>query len=124
MNIPKRLDTDPDVSFSGSPTVSPMTAASWALLPLPHFLCPPGVPRSSMYFVNSPFSTHFLALSQAPPVLDWEMAICTPDVMPPASNPVTACTPNKYPAAMGPNTSKYYTFPFLCIPKYYWDAEQ
>jgi len=56
----------PDVSFSGSPTVSPTTAA----------LC------GSVFFLKgSPFSSklpasiYFFALSQAPPVFEKEIAI-------------------------------------------------
>jgi hypothetical protein len=44
----------PAVSLNGSPTVSPMTAALWASLPLPPWW---------------PSSMYFLALSQAPPEL-------------------------------------------------------
>ena len=49
----------PDVSFSGSPTVSPTTAALCSSEPLP--------PRL-------PASMYFLALSQAPPELDEAIA--------------------------------------------------
>ena len=44
----------PDVSLKGSPTVSPTTVAEWVSDPLPP---------------KFPFSTYFLALSQAPPAL-------------------------------------------------------
>ena len=46
------LIAGPAVSLKGSPTVSPVTAALWASLPLPPWW---------------PSSMYFLALSQAPP---------------------------------------------------------
>ena len=48
------LSAGPAVSLNGSPTVSPMTAALWASLPLPPWW---------------PSSMYFLALSHAPPAL-------------------------------------------------------
>lgn len=38
---------------------------------------------------------YFLALSQAPPVLDIDTAICTPDTRPPASTPARQRVPNR-----------------------------
>lgn len=57
----------PDVSFSGSPIVSPITAALWIYEP---FLTT--FPSSS--FIK-PASIYFFALSHAPPVFDDEIAI-------------------------------------------------
>jgi hypothetical protein len=57
----------PEVSLSGSPTVSPITAALCASEPLP--------PMARACSVL-PASRYFLALSHAPPVLDALMAIC------------------------------------------------
>src|SRR5687768_495543 len=53
-----------EVSLKGSPTVSPMTEASWS-----------GVP-----FIFSSVSTIFLALSQAPPALAMKMAWNSPNI--------------------------------------------
>src|SRR6266576_2555183 len=53
VNLMTGLSATEDVSLNGSPTVSPMTVASWS-----------GVP-----FCLSSTSTIFLALSQAPPAL-------------------------------------------------------
>jgi hypothetical protein len=44
---------------------------------------------------------YFFALSQAPPVFENEMAICTPDTIAPASKPETAPGPNKTPTTRG-----------------------
>jgi hypothetical protein len=57
INLIKMLLEGPEVSLSGSPTVSPTTAALWTSLPL-------GWP------IIFPASINFLALSQAPPELD------------------------------------------------------
>src|SRR6185437_9717753 len=59
----------PAVSLNGSPTVSPITVAAWASLPLPTYW---------------PSSTNFLALSQAPPEFDSRTAMRTPAAMAPA----------------------------------------
>jgi hypothetical protein len=67
INLIKILSDGPDVSFKGSPTVSPITAALWASDPFG-----PKVLACS----DRPASIYFLALSQAPPVLLAEMAIC------------------------------------------------
>jgi len=69
------LSDGPEVSLSGSPTVSPTTAALCVSVPLP--------PRF-------PASIYFLALSQAPPLLDEEMAITPPATRDPARTPATA----------------------------------
>ena len=57
----------PEVSFNGSPTVSPITEAVCSSVPL--LLT---IPYESLY---EPLSIYFFALSQAPPVLDIEIAI-------------------------------------------------
>merc|ERR1719155_376527 len=59
------FNAGPEVSFRGSPTVSPVTAFLWAEEPLRWF-----GPRP-------PASMYFLELSQAPPVLLMEIASCT-----------------------------------------------
>lgn len=43
----------------------------------------------------------YLALSQAPPVLLAEIAICTPDTRAPARTPATASAPSKKPTTKG-----------------------
>ena len=62
-----RMTRSGAVTFKGSPTVSPTTAALCMSEPLP-----PSVG-------SWPPSMYFFALSQAPPVLLMEMANCTPD---------------------------------------------
>ena len=69
------LIAGPAVSLNGSPTVSPMTVASWAREPLPPWL---------------PSSTSFLALSQAPPELARKTAIRVPAPIAPARKPASA----------------------------------
>lgn len=44
---------------------------------------------------------YFLALSQAPPVLAAEIAICTPLTMAPGKNPAKITGPNMNPRASG-----------------------
>merc|ERR1719272_43640 len=93
MSFMRMLSAGPDVSLSGSPTVSPVTAALCTSLPLPM-----GFPSSS----STPLaSTNFLALSHAPPVFEAESASCTPEDMPPARRPQTAETPKKRPVRIG-----------------------
>ncbi len=62
------LIAGPAVSLNGSPTVSPMTVAAWASLPLPPY---------------SPSSTIFFALSQAPPEFARKTAISVPAAIAP-----------------------------------------
>src|SRR5690606_24779975 len=76
----------PEVSLRGSPTVSPTTAALCSSDPLPPWL---------------PASMYFLALSQAPPLLDEEIASTPPATSEPARMPATAGTPNRKPATSG-----------------------
>jgi hypothetical protein len=82
----------PEVSFNGSPTVSPITAALWISLPFT---------TTSPMFLISPASIYFFALSQAPPVLEEDMAICTPLTIAPGRKPINALGPKKNPRAKG-----------------------
>jgi hypothetical protein len=66
INLMRILRAGPEVSFNGSPTVSPITAALCSSDPF--FLTTPSIQ-------SYPDSIYFLALSQAPPVLEAEMAI-------------------------------------------------
>mmetsp|Transcript_40021 Transcript_40021/g.73920 ORF Transcript_40021/g.73920 Transcript_40021/m.73920 type:complete len:324 (+) Transcript_40021:319-1290(+) len=97
MSFMRMLRAGPEVSLSGSPTVSPTTAALWASEPLPW---------TTPSKTRSPRSTYFLALSQAPPVLDWEMASWTPETMPPARRPQTELTPKRMPKMMGESMTR------------------
>merc|ERR1712029_1132687 len=79
----------PEVSFSGSPTVSPVT----------EFLC------ASEPFTNSlpkpPAEMYFLELSQAPPLLLMEMASCTLETRAPDRSPAQQFFPKPRPATSG-----------------------
>jgi hypothetical protein len=44
---------------------------------------------------------YFFALSQAPPVFEAEIAICTPLAIAPGKNPKSALGPKKYPKVKG-----------------------
>lgn len=89
----------PEVSFKGSPMVSPITAALCSLDPF--FLIHPSEA------VNYPDSMYFLALSQAPPELAEDTAIDTPEIKIPGNTPATAVGPKKNPVTKGvPNTIK------------------
>jgi hypothetical protein len=70
----------------------PSLPTLWQSLPLP--------PRSRACSL-APASMYFLALSQAPPVLDMDTAICTPDTRPPASTPARQRVPKSAPAMTG-----------------------
>ena len=80
------------MSFKGSPTVSPMTAALWIYDPLTTL-----TPFSSIF----PASIYFLALSHAPPVFEAEIAIWTPLTIAPGKNPKSALGPKKNPKRKG-----------------------
>lgn len=67
INFTKMFKAGPEVSFSGSPTVSPTTAALW--------ISDPFLTISPYSSLMAPLSMYFLALSQAPPVLAAEIAI-------------------------------------------------
>ena len=82
----------PLVSFRGSPTVSPTTAALCASLPF--FWTTPLILRL-------PASMVFFALSQAPPVFEKLMATYTPETIAPASRPQTPRGPSRKPIASG-----------------------
>jgi len=47
-----------------------------------------------------------LALSQAPPVLDIEIAYCTPEIKAPGNNPAMAFGPKKIPTMKGVTITK------------------
>ncbi len=49
---------------------------------------------------------YFLALSQAPPVLEKDIAIYIPEAIAPAKRPLTPLEPNKKPAAKGESSTK------------------
>lgn len=66
INLIRMLRAGPEVSFNGSPTVSPITAALCSSDPF--FLTTPSM-------TSYPDSIYFFALSQAPPVLLAEIAI-------------------------------------------------
>ncbi len=84
------LIAGPAVSLKGSPTVSPITVAAWASLPLPPWW---------------PSSTSFFALSHAPPELARKTAISVPVPMAPARNEPSAPTPSVKPIAIGVSTA-------------------
>lgn len=77
----RMLSDGPEVSLSGSPTVSPTTAALCSSVPF--FLTTPST-------MNYPDSMNFLALSQAPPELADEIAIETPETKIPGRTPAIA----------------------------------
>lgn len=93
ISLIKMFKAGPEVSFNGSPTVSPTTAALWISVPLVTFL-----PFSS---IMAPLSMYFLALSQAPPVLAAETAIWTPLTIAPGRKPARIDGPNANPRTKG-----------------------
>lgn len=66
INFIRMFKLGPLVSFKGSPTVSPITAALWIYVPF--------LTTSPLSFIK-PAYTYFLALSHAPPVFEAEIAI-------------------------------------------------
>lgn len=48
-----------------------------------------------------PLSIYFFALSHAPPVLDMEIAYCTPEINAPGNIPAIALGPKKIPTMNG-----------------------
>ena len=90
----KIFNAGPLVSFNGSPTVSPITAALCSSEPF--FL-------TILLTVNYPDSIYFFALSQAPPELADEVAITTPETNAPGNNPATANGPMNNPTKNGVN---------------------
>jgi len=91
------LSDGPEVSFKGSPTVSPITAALCSSEPF--FLITPSTS-------NYPLSIYFLALSQAPPALADDVAIVTPETRIPGRRPATAVGPKKSPRVSGAKMTK------------------
>lgn len=91
-SLTRMFNDGPLVSFNGSPTVSPITAA----------LCS-GEPFLLTYplTVNYPDSMYFLALSHAPPALADDIAILHPETNIPGKTPETAVGPNKTPTSNG-----------------------
>merc|ERR1719188_2608632 len=89
VNFMTMFKAGPEVSFNGSPTVSPVT----------EFLC------ASEPFTNSlpspPAEMYFLELSQAPPELLMEMASCTLETSAPERRPAQAFFPKPSPATSG-----------------------
>ena len=83
----------PTVSLRGSPTVSPITVASWVGEPLPSPSTPPA-------------STNFFALSQAPPLLAVNRASITADIVAPISRPPAKLGPNMKPLTRGTPTAR------------------
>merc|ERR1719436_1149668 len=79
----------PEVSFRGSPTVSPVTEFLCASEPLRY-----SAPRP-------PAEMYFLELSQAPPVLLMEIASCTLETRAPERRPAQAFLPKPRPATSG-----------------------
>ncbi len=75
------LRAGPEVSFNGSPTVSPTTAALCSSDPLA---------LTNPLTLNNPASIYFLALSQAPPELALDKAMATPETIAPGKSPATA----------------------------------
>lgn len=87
------MSEGPEVSFNGSPTVSPTTAA----------LCiyDPFLTTSPISSLNPPLYINFFALSHAPPVFAADIAIWTPLTNAPGRNPARITGPNKNPKAKG-----------------------
>lgn len=98
MSLMRIFKAGPEVSLRGSPTVSPTTAALWMSDPLATLF-----PSSS---IMAPLSIYFLALSQAPPVLAAEMAICTPLTNAPGKKPARILGPNTNPKNRGVKITK------------------
>lgn len=86
------LRAGPEVSFNGSPTVSPTTAALCSSVPLA---------LSFPLITNYPPSIYFLALSQAPPELALERAMATPLMIAPGRSPATDKGPIRTPKTKG-----------------------
>jgi len=86
INFIKILSDGPEVSFNGSPTVSPMTVDLCSYDP---FYTMTVYPYSFFIFIK-PFSIYFLALSQAPPELAEAVAIETAETKAPGKRPAMA----------------------------------
>ena len=89
----RMLSAGPEVSFRGSPTVSPTTAALYCSEPF--ILSTPAsslIPNEEIYF---------LALSHAPPVLAEAVANITPETIAPGRNPASKTGPKMKPISKG-----------------------
>uniref|UniRef100_A0A7C8YN61 Uncharacterized protein n=1 Tax=Opuntia streptacantha TaxID=393608 RepID=A0A7C8YN61_OPUST len=93
MSLIRIFSEGPEVSLSGSP----MTAALCGLEPFG--------PRA-LACSEAPASIYFLALSHAPPVLDADMAIWTPETREPARTPERVSTPKNMPTMSGMSMTK------------------
>ena len=98
----KMFNAGPDVSFKGSPTVSPTTAALWISDPFLTIF-----PYSSDI---APLSIYFFALSHAPPVFAADIAICTPLAIAPGKKPAKIIGPNANPNTSGESITFNYEF--------------
>ena len=79
----------PAVSFSGSPNVSPVTAASWVFVPFPP---------------SSPLSMYFFELSKAPPALNIKVASNAPMIVAESKKAARGHIPRVNPTTMGENS--------------------
>jgi len=121
-NLIKMFILGPDVSFNGSPTVSPTTAALCGSV---FFLkyksvsltCGSFINLSDCSIFNFPAnlkilvdkklpSIYFFALSQAPPVFDDEIAIWIPETITPVKYPATDEGPKTKPRIRGEKITK------------------
>lgn len=100
INLIRILREGPEVSFIGSPTVSPTTEALCSSQCFPNIMFS-SLPSLIAFFYIFPDSINFLVLSQAPPELDIEMAICTPDTKAPGNNPATKAGWKTIPTTIG-----------------------
>ena len=98
ISLTKIFKAGPDVSFNGSPTVSPTTAALW--------ISDPFLTISPYWSLIAPLSIYFLALSHAPPVLAAEIAIWTPLTKAPGKNPDKMTGPKAKPRPNGVKMTK------------------
>merc|ERR1719160_2429305 len=94
VNFMTMFKAGPEVSFNGSPTVSPVTEFLCASEPFTYSLPSP------------PAEMYFLELSQAPPVLLMEMASCTLDTKAPDNIPAQVFLPKPRPATKGLKMTK------------------
>ena len=92
MSLMRMLIEGPLVSLRGSPTVSPITEALWGSERFPY-----RTPST----IRLPASIYFLALSQAPPELENDIAIWTPETIDPARRPLTPLAPKRNPMTIG-----------------------
>ena len=98
VNLINILRDGPEVSFIGSPIVSPIIAALCSSLPFPL--------DSPLPLIYSPLPIYFLQLSHAPPVFDIEIAIYTPETKTPGKRPAIRTGWNKIPKNRGVKMTK------------------